>query len=179
MRVTVGSTNPTKIQGVEDAFHKSASFNDAEVEGVEVQTELYGHPIGLQKIIEGAMDRAKQAFHDCTFSVGLEGGMMEAPHTKSGFFEVAACAIYDGTHFAIGLSPAYEWPKVITDLIVKDGLDGSQALHKAGFTDHPKVGTAQGGISILSKGRIDRTAYNTMAVVMALVQLENKEHYEE
>lgn len=56
-------------------------------------------------------------------------------------------------------------------------MDGSQALKEAGFTNHEKIGTAEGGISIFTHGKMNRKEYNRLAVVMALIHLENKEHY--
>lgn len=91
--------------------------------------------------------------------------------------EVAVCAIYDGKQFHLGLSPGFEWPKSVTDLIVNQGLDGSQALREAGFTDHEKIGTAEGGIWIFTHGKMNRKEYNKLAVMMALIHLENKEYY--
>ena len=177
MRVNVGSKNQTKVQAVAEALQNHRMFENGEVIGVDVVTEQFGHPITLPVIVRGAMDRARKAFMDCDYSFGIEGGLIEVPETKSGYMEVAVCAIYDGSRFHLGLSPAYEWPKTVTDLIVQKGLDGSQALREAGFTNHEKIGTAEGGIWILTKGKINRKDYNKLAVMMALIHLENKEHY--
>lgn len=177
MRIHVGSTNRTKVEATAEAFHEAEPFRDASIAGIDVQSEKFGHPINLQRVVEGAMDRAKQAFQDCDYSVGLEGGLIAVPHTKSGYMEITACAIFDGRQFHMGLSPSFEWPKSVTDLIVHRGLDGSQALREAGFTNHEKIGTAEGGISIFTKGRMNRKLYNKLAVTMAIIHLENKEHY--
>ena len=176
-KVNVGSKNATKVEAVSEVFRKAKFFSEGvEVAGVEISGDKYGHPQTLEKTVTGAIDRAKQAFKDCDYSVGIEGGLMEVPHTKSGFMEVAVCAIYDGKTFHLGLSPACEWPKKVTELILK-GLDGSQALREAGFTNHDKIGTAEGGIYILTKGLTTRKEYNAAAVLMALIHLENPEHY--
>lgn len=178
MRINIGSKNETKVQAVSEALKESQIFKDAEVYPVNVVTEQFGHPIIMDLVVRGAMDRAKQAFQNCEYSFGIEGGLIEVPATKSGYMEVAVCAIYDGEQFHLGLSPGYEWPKSVTDLIVKKGLDGSQALREAGFTNHEKIGTAEGGIWIFTHGKINRKEYNKLAVVMALIHLENKEHYQ-
>lgn len=177
MRVTVGSKNQTKIVAVEEMVRKSELLEGATVVPVEVNVQTFGHPVGMTEVIEGAMNRARQAFVEADYSVGLEGGLLSVPHTKSGYMEITVCAIYDGLNFHLGLSPAFEWPKSVTDLIVHDGLDGSQAFKAAGFTDQEKIGTTKGSIWILTKGKIDRMEYNKLAVMMALIHLENKEHY--
>lgn len=177
MKVRVGSKNETKVQAVAEAMKESKTLQAAEVVGVEVVTEKFGHPITLELVVKGAMDRAKQAYKDCDFGVGIEGGLIEVPHSKSGYMELGVCAIYNGKQYCLGLSPAHEWPKSVTDLIVHKGLDGSQALREAGFTQHEKIGTAGGGISIFTHGKMDRKQYNKLAVMMAIVQLENQEAY--
>jgi len=142
-----------------------------------VVVEEFGHPITIDQIVKGAMDRVEQAFIDGDYGVGIEGGLMEVPATKTGYMEVAICAIYDGKQFHLGLSPGFEWPQSIIDLITKKGLDGSQAMREAGFTSHEKLGTAEGGIWIFTNGKMNRKEYNKLAVMMALIHLENREHY--
>lgn len=177
MKVSVGSKNQTKVQAVAEALQESEFFEDVEIVFIDVVTEKFGHPITIDLVIKGAMDRARQAFQDCDYSFGIEGGLIEVPATKSGYMEMAACAIYDGAQFHLGLSPGFEWPKSITELILHGGLDGSQALREAGFTDHEKIGAVEGGIWIFTHGKMNRKEYNKLAVVMALVHLENKKHY--
>ncbi|MDO8601646.1 MAG: DUF84 family protein [bacterium] len=176
MKVNVGSKNKTKIDAVTEVFKTSALFAGAVVEGIEVNVEQFGHPKTLKETVEGALNRSRKAFVDCQYSVGIEGGLMEVSYTKSSVMEVTACAIYDGKRFHLGLSPAFEWPKKVTELIL-GGMDGSQALKEAGFTNHPKIGTAEGGISILTHGRVNRKEYTKSAVQMALIHLENPEHF--
>lgn len=179
-KISVGSKNQTKIQAVAEALKESQLFNGAEIiiNSVDVVTEVFGHPIAIDLVVKGAMDRARRSFVDCEYSFGIEGGLIEVPETKSGYMEAAACAIYDGAQFHLGISPCFEWPKSVTELIVKKGLDGSQALRKAGFTNHEKLGMAEGGIWIFTHGKMNRKEYNKLAVVMALIHLENGEYYE-
>lgn len=176
MRVTVGSKNPAKIAAVTETISEYPLFQGAEVAGLEVAVDLFGHPKSLNEVVDGAIARARQAFADCDYSFGIEGGLMAVPETKTGFMEVSACAVYDGRNIHLGLSPAFEWPKKVTGLIL-DGLDGSQALKEAGMTEHPKIGTGEGGVSILTDGRMDRKAYTKAAIMMALIHLEHPEHF--
>jgi len=177
MLVLVGSTNVTKIESVRAAFALHERFKHADIQGVSVNNPEFGHPKSLEETVEGAMERAKQAFADCDYAIGIEGGLMAVPHSKTGFMEVGACAIFDGTAYHLGLSPAMEWPKVALDGILNKGLDGSQALKEAGLTDHDKIGTASGIISLLTDGAVDRTMQNKLAVQMALSHLLHPELY--
>lgn len=176
MKIHIGSKNQAKFDAVAEMVKEYPLFFGADVVAIDVLVEIFGHPKSLEETVGGAEARAKAAFADADYSVGIEGGLMAVPGSKTGFMEVTACAIYDGKQMHLGLSSAYEWPKKVNDLIL-GGLDGSQALREAGLTDHPKVGTAGGGIFILTHGRLNRKEFMKQAVMMALVHLENPEHY--
>lgn len=169
--------NPTKIDVVKETFLSYEQYKDAEVLGVEVNVEEFGHPKGIEAISKGAMDRAKQAFNNCDFSVGIEGGLMPMPYSKTGFMEIAVCAIFDGKEFHLGTSPACEWPKKVMDKILNEGLDGSQAIKAAGLTSHPKIGTSTGLVHMLTDGKLNRQTYNKMAVYMAIGHILHPEYF--
>jgi len=152
-------------------------FHSAEIEGVDVKIDEFGHPKSLKETVEGAISRAKQAYEGHDYGFGIEGGLMEVPYSKSGYMEVAVCAIFDGTEVHLGLSEACEWPKEVIKGILNKGLDGSQAMKKAGITDQDKIGENKGFIHIVTKGRLDRIGYHKSAITMALIHLENPEHY--
>jgi inosine/xanthosine triphosphatase len=177
MKVGIGSKNITKINAVAELLQDYPLFAGAEVAGVDVQIEQFGHPKSLAATVDGAVNRAKQAYVNRDYGFGIESGLMPVPQTKSGYMEVAVCAIYDGQQIHLGLSPAYEWPKKVLDKILHEGLDGSQAMKAAGLTQHEKLGEHEGFVGIFTKGRTNRTEYNKAAVVMALMHLENPEYY--
>lgn len=176
MFINVGSRNTTKIASVAETIKDYPMFAGAEVVGLDVPIELFGHPKNIGEIVSGAKARATAAFQNCDYSFGLESGLLAVPESTTGYMEVCVCAIFDGTRYHLGLSPGFEWPKKALELILA-GRDGSQAVREAGLTDHAKLGTAQGVVGMLTKNRLDRTAQNKAAVIMALVQLENKEYY--
>lgn len=176
MKINVGSKNEVKLATVKEIAAEYPLFAGAEVNSVEVPLEEFGHPKTMEATVRGAMERAKVSFKDCNYSFGIESGMMPVPHTKTGYMEFTVCAIYDGEKFHLGFSPAFEWPRKVAELILA-GLDGSQAFKKAGLTDHPKIGRAEGAIWHLSHNRMDRKTYTKLAVAMAMIQLENPEHF--
>lgn len=176
MKVNVGSKNPTKIEGVKNLIVGHPLFKNADVSGVDVQIEEFGHPKTLEETIQGAKARAYACLLDGNYGFGIESGLMSVPETKSGFMETTVCAIYDGKNYHLGIGPAFEWPKEMVDLILS-GLDGSQAFKQLGLTTDEKVGTQNGGIHVLTKGKINRTKLNELAVMMALIHLENTEFY--
>jgi len=175
MKIGVGSQNKTKVGAVEAVLKDYPLFADAEVIGMDIQIEEFGHPRNITETVEGAIDRAKQAYISNDYGVGIEGGLMAVPHTKSGHMEVAVCAIFDGTQVHLGLSPAFEWPKLAIEGILEQGMDGSQAMTAAGLTMDEKIGANAGVVGLLTDGRIDRAAYNALAIQMALTHLEHPE----
>ncbi len=178
MKVGMGSLNKTKLAALKSVLSDYPMFAGAEIFGVDAVTDIFGHPKSLEETIEGAINRAKRAYEGHDYGFGIEGGLMEVPHSKSGYAEVAACAIYDGVQVCLGFSPALEWPKEVTRKIVEEGLDGSQAMRAVGLdSGEGKLGEREGFISIVTKGRMSRTDYNRYAVMMALTHLEFPEHY--
>ncbi len=186
MKINVGSKNQLKINTVKETLDLYPElFPTPEIEGVDVVTDLFGHPKNLKESVEGAIERAKKAFeqndngqNNCDFSFGIEGGLMEVPYTKTGYMEVGVCAIYDGVNIYLGLSPAFEWPVEVNDLILSGKADASQAFKLTGNTKHEKLGAMEGGIAgFLTKGRMTREVQTKYSIITALVHLENKKLY--
>ena len=169
----VASKNKAKVNAVTELLAEYPHFSNAVVRSVSANSLVSEQPISLDETIQGAMNRAKNAYSDCDFSVGIESGLMVVPHTKSGYMDVCASAIYDGKEFHLGLSSAWEFPdKEIIRAIVKEGIDMSQAINNAGLTKNPRIGSDEGAIGIVTKGRIDRKEYTKQALRMSLIHLE-------
>lgn len=177
MFINVGTKNPAKIEAVQEIIKDYDFLKDATVVGVEVESGISEQPFTLEETIQGAMNRAKNAFNNCDYSFGLESGIFPVPQTKTGYMDVGVCAIYDGREFHLGLSSCFEYPKKITELVLKDGLNISDASRQTGLTEHEYVGYAEGTIGILTKGRLDRKGYTKQAIATALIHLENPELY--
>jgi non-canonical (house-cleaning) NTP pyrophosphatase len=56
-------------------------------------------------------------------------------------------------------------------------MDLSQACHDSGISFDPKIGSGEGLIGILTKGRINRKKYIKQCIMTALIQLENSHFY--
>jgi inosine/xanthosine triphosphatase len=177
MKIGIGSKNNTKVNAVIELLKDYPMFSGAEIVSVNVKVDLFGHPKSIDETVAGAVDRAKQAYFGHDYGFGLESGLMAVPQTKSGFMEVLVCAIYDGKQIHMGLSQACEWPKKAIDVILNKGMDGSQAMKVIGLTQHEKLGEHEGLVGVFTKGRSNRTKYNKTAIEMALIHLENPEHY--
>ncbi len=173
-KVNVGSRNKAKVDAVAEILLDYPHLAESVVEGVETSSGVPEQPMSLEETIRGAMNRATGAFKNCDYGVGIESGLMAVPYTKSGYMDVCVCAIYDGKEFHLGMSSAWEFPdKRIMEAILKEGLDMSEAINRAGLTKNPNIGSAEGAIGILTKGRMGRKEYTKQALRAALIHLEN------
>jgi inosine/xanthosine triphosphatase len=138
-------------------------------------------PKSLDEIITGAKNRAKGAFEHrsggITWGFGIESGLFEVPHTKTGIMDICACVIYDGTDYHVGLSSAFECPPKVVELVHSQRMDLNDAFKSIGLTDNPKLGNAEGAVGLLTKNRVTRLDYIKQAIMMAMIHLENAEMY--
>lgn len=173
MKIKVGTKNKAKVDSVIEIIEEYPHLKESVIEGVNIESGVSDQPKSLEETINGAINRAKGIFVDCDYSIGIESGMMAVPMSKSGYMDVCVCAIYDGKECHLGLSSAWEFPDTsVTDLIMKEGLDMSQAINKAGMTKNEKIGSEEGAIGILTKGRMTRKEYTKQALRTALIHLE-------
>ena len=173
MKIKVGTKNKAKLDSVIEIIEDYPHLKNSEIEGVSTDSGVSDQPKSLEETINGAINRAKGIFLDCDYSIGIESGLMSVPMSKSGYMDVCVCAIYDGRECHLGLSSAWEFPDPsVTNLMINDGLDMSQAINKAGMTKNENIGSAEGVIGILTKGRMTRKEYTKQALRTALIHLE-------
>ena len=178
--IAVGSSNPVKLQAIETVLQDYPQLEEASIHSYNVSTDVSDQPMTLNETIRGAKNRAKKSFEacgNCKFGIGIESGLMVVKEAKSGYMEFTVCSIYDGKNFYLGHSSAYEMPKNIIDLVVKENMNMAEACFYAGLTDDTKLGEKEGDIGILSKGRVTRQLQSEQALIVALIQLENNELY--
>jgi len=168
-RIIVASLNLNKINAVKEVF---PSY---EVDGVACTSGVSEQPLSLDEIIRGAINRAKGAFRDCTYSVGIEDGISYVPETKSGYMNFCCCAVYDGRRIYLGLGPAFEYPHECTKMVIEKEVTISEAFLPV--SGRPDIGYEMGIIGWLTRGRINRKDYTKQAVEMAKIQIDNVDMY--
>lgn len=174
MKIKVGTKNKAKVDSVIEIIEEYPHLKGSIIEGVSAESGVADQPKSLEETINGAINRAKGIFVDCDYGIGIESGWMSVPHTKSGYMDVCVCAIYDGKECHLGLSSAWEFPNPeVTNLIINGGLDTTEAINKAGMTDNKNIGSEEGAIGLLTKGRMTRKEYTKQALRVALIHLEN------
>jgi inosine/xanthosine triphosphatase len=172
VRVVVGSTNPTKIEGVRKAFLQY--FDSVEVSGKEVDSSVSSQPFD-DEVVKGAINRAKAAYSDgFDFSVGIEAGLFRMKDAITGFIDFQVAAIFDGERFSIGFGPGFEYPPIVVQSVLKGKEVGDVMEEITGIKD---LGERFGAIHVLSKGAISRSELSRIAVTMALVPFLNSHDY--
>lgn len=177
MKIAIGSTNQIKVNALKELLPEYPLLAGAEVFSVNASSDVSEQPKSIGETVRGARNRAIGAFVGYDLSFGIESGLIEVPDTKTGMMDVCVCVIFDGKEHHVGLSSAFECPPKVMELVHNEGLDLNQAFHKAGLTDNPKLGSAEGAVGLLTKGRVPRIAYTKQAIIMAMIHLENAEFY--
>ncbi len=172
MNIKVGSTNRVKVEALREILQDYAHLKEATVFAIETSSGVSEQPKSLEETVKGSINRARNSFEDCRYSFGIESGLMEVPNTKSGFMDVCVCAIFDGKEYHLGLSSAWEAPRQVVHHMLNDGLDMNQAAFRAGFTKNLEVGSAEGLVGIMTRGRLTRKEYTKEAIRTALIHLD-------
>ena len=177
MKINVASKNPVKVEAVREVLNIYPNLANYEVVGIETNSGVSKQPKPLEETVQGAINRAMAVFNSCVYSFGIESGLMIVPQTKTGSMDFCACAIYDGKNYHLGLSCAFEFPTKVTQMIHEQGIDANEAFYRCGLTIDRMIGSSEGAIGMLTKGRMNRKDYTKQAIQMALIHLENRELY--
>ncbi len=173
MKVAVGSRNPVKVKATQNVLKKI--YKNLEVVSVDADSGVPSQPFGLEQTIEGAVNRAKNAFSmEFDLSVGIESGLMETPNSITGYIDLQWCAVFDGDRITLGVSSGFEYPPRVIDEVLK-GCEVGDVMDKV--TGVENLGEKAGAVSYLSRGMLDRTGNTEQCVLTAMIPWMNKEVY--
>jgi inosine/xanthosine triphosphatase len=172
MKVNVGTHNPLKVRATRNVLEKI--FSRVVVDGIEVDSGVGDQPIGLDETIQGAVNRAQNAFMNVNLSVGIESGLLKTPYSITGYLDLQWCAIYDGERITLGVSAGFEYPPAVLDEVLK-GKEVGEVMDRV--TGVEKLGQKTGAVSYLSRGLLDRTENTEQCVLMAMIPRMNEGVY--
>ncbi len=185
IKVCVGSLNPTKIEAVRNGFSKF--YKHFKLYTIKAESKVPNQPIGMDIIIEGAINRAKGAIHHLVydlkcqgnvFGVGIESGLIKSPQAATGYLDLQFCAIVDiDDKITLGSGNAFEHPKLVIQEILSDQTK-EIGMIVGRLANNMNLKNETGAISFLSKYTITRTDILTHAVICALIPRINEEIYE-
>ena len=155
MIVRVGSANPMKIKATRQAFARF--FKKVKIQGVDARSGVEPQPMSFGEIARGARNRARAAFQDCDYAVGIEAGVFRLSAVSPRPFQITLACVFDGEREALGAGPFFELPERMLREIVKADT---------------------GSVAIVTKGKMTRAAVTRDAVLMALAPFVTPKLYE-
>lgn len=174
--VIVASTNPVKINAAKEAFEKMFPEESFEVQGINASSGVSDQPMGTEETILGARNRIKhirEARPEADYFVGLEGGLITDEDNH--FVSQAWMIVVDKTGKESKAATAtFVLPEVMAEMI-RGGLEMGHATDKLyGLVNSKQKSSSVG---VLTNDAIDRTAYYTHAIMLALIPFKNLNLY--
>ena len=172
-KITVASQNPVKLNAALAAFQQMFPAQSYVVDGLSVPSGVPDQPTSVSETMKGARNRAEKArasAPESDYWLGIEGGIEDSPLGMSCFARVHVL----GRDGLIGLSQTavFYLPREVAEL-VRGGMELGHADDKVFGRDNSKQ--ANGAIGLLTDDLVDREAYYTHAVIMALVPFKNRD----
>lgn len=169
----MGSKNPVKVNATRNVLERI--YDDLTVSSIDVDSEVPDQPFGLDQTVNGAVNRAKNAFSDeFDLSVGIESGLIEVPKTLTGYIDIQWCAIFDGHHITIGASSGFEYPPPVIEQVL-DGVEVGDVMDQVTGVDD--LGQKKGAVSHLSHDMLNRTQNTEECVLTAMIPRINPKIY--
>ena len=182
--ICVGSLNPIKVKATKLAFKKY--FKKITVFNISADSKVPNQPIGMDIIINGAINRAESGLNYLVkekkiekdiFGIGIEAGLVPISNTISGYMDFQFCAIIDEDQkITLGSGVAFEYPKfVIRQILENREKEIGDLIGK--LAGNINLKNKAGAISFLSKEEINRTEILTQTVICALLPRINIKLY--
>jgi len=124
MKISLGTTNNTKIDAVKKVFKKFYPHEMICVATVDVKSKQ-SQPVGVDNIIRLAKRRARicaQMIPDADYHIGIEGGIVRM---KQGIFAQTWIAVLKNKRISIAAGPMLPIPAKIRKTIEKNKSLGS------------------------------------------------------
>ena len=181
MKISIGSTNPAKIDATKVAFKQIKNFKDSkydiakiDYESCEIKIpELNNTPNTINEMIRGAQIRASSSLTrlQADLGVGLEGGIYT--NEFGTFLTAYAVIISTSAKIGIGTAPALKLPSEWVLSTDKSFELGTYVDQLTGQTNYVKQN--KGAIGILTNNVITRQDSLASAVICAYYSLLNEE----
>lgn len=168
--ILVGSSNPTKVNSVSQAFSFVYPDLEFKVSGKRVKSGVSNQPMGEEETLMGAENRMKNLLkNDALFYVGIEGG---CALINKKLYAFAWVVVSDKKKVGYGKTSLFQLPKQIQKLI-ESGVELGDADDKVFKRKNSK--RKDGAVGILTGGLINRTKYYKEAVTLSLIPFINND----
>lgn len=190
----LGTTNGAKISGVRaacDALRDKIRLPDLsqpETWICSVESGVDDHPFGFAMTIAGAQNRARAA-HDrliqsteprvpnaVMMGIGVESGFIDLDASLMTLYNFDVCALFDGTHYFLGISPGFEYPRRLVHNIFHHRQPFQEARQY--ITAEPDVERRMGIIGVIAGGLADRPEMTRICARLAWVRYLRRQAYD-
>ncbi len=185
--VAVGTKNPAKIEAVKLGFTKLFPDIECTVIPADVDSNVGVQPYGFESTIQGAINRAKNAystvFHthihtSFQMGIGIEAGMIPVPLTSTGYLDYQFCAVYfSNGSLSVGSGPGFEYPAKIVDKLLNDPSHLEIGTIIAEISGIENTKENEGAIGLLTKNIFRRADILQYSVISALLPLKSPDLY--
>ena len=187
IHVAIGSKNPAKIEAVRLGFKKLFPDLNCAFFPINVDSGVGVQPFGFESTIQGAINRAKNAYVSVFkspteeihyFGVGIEAGMIPVPLTNTGFFDYQFCAVYQSdVNISIGSGPGFEYPQSIVSKLLHDPSHHEIGSIIAELSGIENTKENEGAIGFLTKNTFRRADILKFSVISALLPVKSSKLY--
>ena len=184
IKIAVGSKNSAKVDATRRAFEQAFCGVTIEVDGYDAASGVADQPVGDDETKRGAMNRARRAYEAAcgsqgsmppTYSVGLEGGVTTLAEGET-IECFAHMVVYDGARFGASRTATFALPEAVAAL-VRGGMELGDA--DAAVFNRMNAKQGEGTVGHLTRGAVDRSAYYSHAILLALIPFFWPEMYEQ
>lgn len=169
MKIVIGTTSDLKIRAAREAFRMLKI--EPEIVTVKSNSEIPDQPFGIEQILTGAKNRAKNALdsNSTDLSVGIENGLIEISNKWMETLAVAVLSSDGKESFALG--SAYPVPDWAVENIKQEKTELGKVIQRL----NPDL--EKDPINYFSGGKIKREETITQAVVSAMLEFLNANKY--
>ena len=171
MKVLIGTKNPGKIEGAKKALSKY--FNDFEIEGIKVESNVNEQPVGLETY-NGAVNRvnnlityAKDNNIEADFFMSIESGLT----SELGFWAITNIAVIKNAKGEVGVGSSASFP--VPNKYVEQIKTETLGTVMDTIFNESDLRSTTGGIGLLTKDVVTRIDLTTDAFLMALTPFIN------
>jgi inosine/xanthosine triphosphatase len=189
----LGTRNEAKIRGVQAAF---ADLRDVlqtpacaapETWTCQVDSGVDDEPWGFPSTIQGAQNRALAVYTllmgqpattlagQVALGIGVESGFIEVAPATFTLYNFDVCALFDGQHYYLGISPGFEYPRRLVRNIFLHRQPFQEARQY--ITTAADVEQHSGIVGILADGLTDRLEMTRLATRLALIRYLRRHDY--
>jgi inosine/xanthosine triphosphatase len=189
----LGTRNTAKIHGVAAAFADlretlyAPDLSVPDTWSCQVNSGVSDAPWGFQATTEGAQNRAQAAYAalrrgrtslaagHVALGIGVESGFIEVAPATLTLYNFDVCALFDGQHYYLGISPGFEYPRRLVHNIFLHRQPFQQARQY--ITTAADIEQRAGIVGVLAGGLIDRPEMTRLATRLALIRYLRRHDY--